>query len=95
MLAVLDAAAIDAASGATDESGAPWESASRQESEAALRVALESLSDAQRRTLLLRYYGNLSFDEIASEMACPLGTVLSHCRRALATLRRLLVEETP
>ena len=75
-------------------SESPWESVSQQETEHALRVALESLSDAQRRTLLLRYYGNLSFDEIASELACPLGTVLSHCRRALATLRRLLVEQS-
>jgi len=53
---------------------------------------LASLSPPQRRALLLRYYGDLSFAEIAAIMGCPLGTALSHCRRGLLKLRELLVE---
>jgi DNA-directed RNA polymerase specialized sigma24 family protein len=43
--------------------------------------------------LLLRFYGQMSFVEIAEEIGCPLGTTLSHCRRGLETLRTLLVGE--
>ena len=57
-----------------------------------LATAMGRLSDAQRRVLLLRYYGQLSFAEIAETMNCPLNTALSHCRRGLLALRGLLVE---
>lgn len=60
----------------------------------ALDDAMRSLTDAQRRTLLLRYYSELSFAEIARILDCPLNTVLSHCRRGLLALRRLLIGET-
>jgi RNA polymerase sigma-70 factor (ECF subfamily) len=60
-----------------------------------LSEAMECLSDAQRRVLLLRFYGQFSFEEIASMVDCPLNTALSHCRRGLQALRRLLVEEAP
>ncbi|MBI2824513.1 MAG: RNA polymerase sigma factor [Planctomycetia bacterium] len=59
-----------------------------------LDEALAALSEAQRRTLLLRYYGELDYGEIARIMDCPLNTVLSHARRGLLSLRRLLVEKT-
>jgi RNA polymerase sigma-70 factor (ECF subfamily) len=55
--------------------------------------ALGALSEAQRRTLLLRYYGELEFSEIAELLDCPTNTVLSHARRGLLALRRLLVEK--
>ncbi len=58
-----------------------------------LNDALTALSDAQRRTLLLRYYGDMEFQEIAVVMKCPTNTVLSHARRGLQALRRLLVEK--
>ena len=57
-----------------------------------LAGALEKLSDAQKRVLLLRYFGNLEFAVIAERMGSPLGTVLSHCRRGLAALRKILTE---
>lgn len=62
------------------------------EIESKLRDALASLSDVQRRTLLLRYYGKLSFAEIAEIMECPVNTALSHCRRGLQTLKLMMVE---
>ena len=55
--------------------------------------ALEQLSPPQRRVLLLRYYGQMSFAEIAHIMEIPLNTVLSHCHRGLEKLRKLLGEE--
>ena len=36
----------------------------------------------QQRVLLLRYYGDLGFAEIAEIIGCPKNTALSHCRRA-------------
>jgi RNA polymerase sigma-70 factor (ECF subfamily) len=74
----------------TGREGGPEEELLRQESAAALADALDQLSDLQRRVLLLRYYGNLDFAEIARIIGCPLNTALSHCRRGLLSLRKLL-----
>ncbi|MBN2473049.1 MAG: RNA polymerase sigma factor [Pirellulales bacterium] len=60
-----------------------------------LTAALDRLSPAQRRVLLLRYYGQLSFAEIAEVVGCPISTALSHSRRGLQTLRKTLVEDAP
>jgi len=70
----------------------PGQGLVREEAVRQLESALASLSPPQRRALLLRYYGDLSFAEIAAIMGCPLGTALSHCRRGLLKLRELLVE---
>jgi RNA polymerase sigma-70 factor (ECF subfamily) len=58
-----------------------------------LASALESLSPLQRRVLLLRYYSEMGFAEIAAILKCPLGTALSHCHRGLLALRKLLVSQ--
>ncbi|MEN6458952.1 MAG: RNA polymerase sigma factor [Thermoguttaceae bacterium] len=58
-----------------------------------LTAALDQLSPAQRRVLLLRYYGQMSFAEIAETIECPLNTALSHCRRGLEAMRKLLLEK--
>jgi RNA polymerase sigma-70 factor, ECF subfamily len=60
-----------------------------------LTEVITRLSPLQQRVLLLRYYGQLSFAEIAEIVGCPLNTTLSHCRRGLETLRKLLLEEEP
>jgi RNA polymerase sigma-70 factor (ECF subfamily) len=65
------------------------------EAKSRLTEALDRLSPAQRRVLLLRYYGQLGFAEIAATIGLPLSTTLSHCRRGLEMLRRMLVEEMP
>lgn len=67
----------------------------QSEAESQLRQALNTLTEPQRRTLLLRYYGDLSFSEIAEIMDCPTNTVLSHCHRGLQTLKRILTEALP
>ena len=58
-----------------------------------LAAALDRLSSPQRRVLLLRYYGQFTFAEIAEMIECPLNTTLSHCHRGLEALRALLVEK--
>jgi len=73
----------------------PWQALAQAEAASQLAAALDRLSPPQRRVLLLRYYGELSFAEIAEIMNCPLSTTLSHCRRGLIALRRLLVETVP
>lgn len=72
--------------------GEPAEVLVREESRRQLATALEQLSPIQRRVVLLRYYGALEFAEIASVLDCPLNTALSHCRRALLSLRKILLE---
>jgi RNA polymerase sigma-70 factor, ECF subfamily len=70
----------------------PDDTLAQQEAFGQLTATLDSLSPPQRRVLLLRYYGELSFTEIAALLECPLSTALSHCHRGLLTLRKLLVE---
>jgi RNA polymerase sigma-70 factor (ECF subfamily) len=57
-----------------------------------LAAALDRLTPVQRRVLLLRYYGQMSFTQIAESIPCPLSTALSHCRRGLLALRELMAE---
>ncbi len=64
----------------------------REEARRQLGAALDALTPAQRRVLLLRYYGQLSFADIAAALECPLNTVLSHCRRGLVALRKTLCQ---
>jgi RNA polymerase sigma-70 factor (ECF subfamily) len=60
-----------------------------------LNVALDRLTPIQQRVLLLRYYGQLTFEQIAETLDCPLNTALSHCRRGLEMLRRQFAEDKP
>jgi RNA polymerase sigma-70 factor, ECF subfamily len=71
----------------------PPAAAVRAEESELLAAALDELSPPQRRVLLLRYYGQFTFAEIADMIGCPLNTTLSHCRRGLQALQALLVEK--
>ncbi len=77
----------------TESASEPAQALSVAEETGRLAVALGELSSMQRRVLLMRYYGQLSFAEIAAAIDCPVNTTLSHCRRGLETLRRLLVDK--
>jgi RNA polymerase sigma-70 factor, ECF subfamily len=68
----------------------PADSLALAEASEELTEALDQLTPAQRRVLLLRFFGDLTFEEIAQTLECPLGTALSHCRRGLLNLRKLL-----
>jgi len=58
----------------------------------ALHRALAQLSEADRRIVHLRYFGEMSFKQIADLLEQPLGTVLARQHRALKKLRGLLPE---
>ena len=79
----------------TGDTPQPYQAVAKAEAARELTAALDRLSPAQRRVLLLRYYGQLTFAEIAEIVPCPLNTALSHCQRGLGTLRKLLVESYP
>jgi RNA polymerase sigma factor (sigma-70 family) len=68
----------------------PLDTLSRVETADELAAALDRLTAAQKRVLLLRFFGDLTFEEIASSLGCPLGTALSHCRRGLLAMRKQL-----
>jgi RNA polymerase sigma-70 factor (ECF subfamily) len=71
----------------------PAAAVAAKEAAALLADALDRLSAGQRRVLLLRYYGQFSFREIAEMTGTPLGTALSHCQRGLEALRKILAEK--
>jgi len=59
----------------------------RAEREAALRVAVSTLPEPYRETVTLRFFGELTLDEIARQTERPLPTVKTHLRRGLLRLR--------
>jgi len=62
------------------------------EQEDKLRRAIEHLPEAQRQVLLLRYYGNMKFVDIAKMLGCPLNTALGRVHKAMVKLRQLMEE---
>jgi RNA polymerase sigma-70 factor, ECF subfamily len=58
-----------------------------------LHEALESLPEALRAPILLRYFEGLSYDEIADALGCPSGTVATRLHRGLKRLEKYLGEE--
>lgn len=57
--------------------------------------AVSALPPRQRAVLVLRYYEDLSEQQIADALGCRPGTVKSQAAAALTTLRRRLDEQTP
>ena len=58
-----------------------------EEAIAAVAASLETLREIERVIIERRYYGEVSFAEIARKTGLPLNTVLSQHRRALLKLR--------
>jgi RNA polymerase sigma-70 factor (ECF subfamily) len=55
-----------------------------------IRAAIEKLPVDFREVIVLREYEELSYQEIASILGCPAGTVMSRLGRARSKLRELL-----
>jgi RNA polymerase sigma-70 factor, ECF subfamily len=55
-----------------------------------VRTAIEQLPVEFREIIILREYEDLSYQEIAAVLECPLGTVMSRLARARSKLRDLL-----
>ena len=56
-----------------------------------VQQAILSLTESSREVLVLREYGRLSYQEIASTLDIPLGTVMSRLNYARERLKELLV----
>jgi RNA polymerase sigma-70 factor (ECF subfamily) len=55
-----------------------------------VREAIESLPDAYREIVVLRDIEGFTYQEIATVLDCPAGTVMSRLGRARGKLRKLL-----
>jgi len=55
-----------------------------------LSSAMQTLDETTREMVLLRYFGALSFKELADRFHCPLGTVLAKVHRGLRALRKVM-----
>jgi RNA polymerase sigma-70 factor (ECF subfamily) len=59
----------------------------------AVREAIEQLPARQRAVVVLRYYADLTDQQIAGVLDCPVGSVKSALHRAAAILRQHLGQE--
>ena len=73
----------------------PESSLVRNERAVAVEDALARLSEPDRQVLLLRFYAELAFKEVAKVTGEPLGTVLARAHRALKKLADLMPEGEP
>ena len=60
------------------------------EADAVLRDALEQLPEAERSAVVMRIYGELTFQQISAAIGDPLSTISSRYQRALQRLRASL-----
>ena len=75
---------------AAEDAPDPADELVRQEQKEQVRRAIESLPVGQRATLVLAYYQQLSYREVAETLGCSIGAVKTQMSRALATLARRL-----
>jgi len=61
----------------------------------AVRKALSALKREQRVALELAYFGGLTYEETATRLGLPLGTLKSRIRAGLASLRQILSVTEP
>ena len=53
----------------------------------AIRAAIHELPPRQRQAIVLRFYGDLTVDQIGEAMSCRSGTVKAHLHQGLTALR--------
>lgn len=76
-----------------DKGLTPYESAQMSEAQRALALALEQLSEDQRKVVVLRDVEGLSYEEIGEVMGIAEGTVKSRINRARLALKKLLEKD--
>lgn len=75
------------------EAAPPDEAAARNDDFARLRVALDRLAGACRDLIELRYFGDVTLDELAEECGLPAKTVSIRLTKCLQRLRELVEEK--
>lgn len=78
-----------------DPNPQPDESMQQDEIARYIQSALQRLPEEQRVVVILRHYEGLKFQQIASILDCPLGTVKSRMRNGLEKLRVILKDLCP
>jgi RNA polymerase sigma-70 factor (ECF subfamily) len=68
----------------------PADEAVKEEQKEQVRRAIESLPIGQRAALVLAYYQQLSYQEVAETLGCSVGSVKTQMSRALAKLAQRL-----
>ena len=76
-----------------ETASAEW-NAMRTDSREMVVCALRRISDRQRACLVLRHYEDRSESEIAEILGISVGSVRTHVHRGMASLSRILGEET-
>jgi|SRR5579871_5416814 len=80
---------VGTGSGGTD----PMALIMEEELHATVRQALQSLPDAQKRVIEMRYFSAMTVQEIAEVVQCPEGTVKSRLFHGLRRIRRRIRED--
>jgi RNA polymerase sigma factor (sigma-70 family) len=73
-----------------DPAPGPADTASKSEAARQLRTCLDELEASPRQCILLAYYEGLTFEQVATRLNAPLGTVKSWIRRSLIRLKECL-----
>lgn len=71
----------------------PEEAVLRRLGNRRVRVAILALPVEQRAAIVLRYFHEFSYHEIADALVCPVGTVRSRIHNGMSRLRELLRAE--
>jgi RNA polymerase sigma-70 factor, ECF subfamily len=75
-----------------DDTSNPSVATVKAEQAEQVRRALDSLPERQKATVVLAYYQQLSYQEVAQALDCSVGTVKTQMYRALRTLAQKLPE---
>ena len=76
-----------------DPKPSPSHQAEIDEQTERIRREVARLPDPQREVILLRYYSEMSFKEIADLLGCPVNTALTRAHYGLEKLRKVMLCE--
>lgn len=76
-----------------DPDAAPDRATLEAERDRMLRQAIEQLAEDQREVVVMKLFGNLTFEQIAKAIGSPLSTINSRYRRALEELEKALEDK--
>jgi len=80
------------AAGPSDEGADPGKPLEVAEDLGRMQEALRELSERDREIILLRFYGGISFKDIAEQLQIPVGTAIAKVHRGLKKLKRMMTE---
>jgi RNA polymerase sigma-70 factor (ECF subfamily) len=85
--------ALEERSPASSSDPGPLERLRDTERRAVLEGAVRRLPPRQREVVALRFFGDMSLEEIAGALGCPLGTVKSNLHKAVRALKEMLFHQ--